>query len=739
MSDTVAPLPGMVVTRPAQKSFDSTKRISKAVVTMKSFTQSSDHMKVKFDKMAKTADYKRNQADMVAKYDTNGDGHFDRNEVLAICRDVAFKSFVEKENVAGAQRMAEALNTTKAKSKMFRNGMIAFMAVSIALIAVIGGMMYGVVEATKEMKVSASGAATTVDGRTLTMKAAPQGTSTSMIRPSKSADGGSRLLSTRTIDPEHAKLTPQEFHARGLHLKHARKLNEDDPAAALMNGNGEDSMFLSTQELQLLEGTADKVADGSATLEMKKAYYELALRHAVDCPAVFDWIHDKGKSTHEIDLFTPGFLPQADGSAPKALRTKPFITSKTVSTQNEGATNTVSITATPGERKDIAQFETTCFNFYAFNETAKKKIRESEKYDKDSTCFSLEDRQNYNSVPTGYKVIRQAMCANLWYLEAFMPAPERSELIVQRGIYGQNAQDCAAACDERNEMAGYKECHGFEFNNVDGAEECILVNDGCKKPKNWVNKNRAVTLQMDSPYCMDDGTCDNKWKFGPYDVNGGFPEIANKRIYILKPDEEEQAPTLSDFEKREARWNSFKKAFTKMYGNQAYDPSTTAALLEALETGDRAMDVADAEEDAAFSKSKGGGRRRADESMDAMGGDKDMGGDEDGSMDSYDCGCPDGSFACACNGGGGDGNNQVQTKSTTLSSHQKLLIEQELVIDKSNYMQAIKDGQMVCITKLSWSNEIMSQGSRRRRLAELGSENHHGPLKRRLAGGADNC
>ena len=445
-------------------------------------------------------------------------------------------------------------------------------------------------------------------------------------------------------------------------------------------------------------------------------------------------------------------------------------------------------------------------------ETAKKKIRESEKYDKDSTCFSLEDRQNYNSVPTGYKVIRQAMCANLWYLEAFMPAPERSELIVQRGIYGQNAQDCAAACDERNEMAGYKECHGFEFNNVDGEEECILVNDGCKKPVNWVNKNRAVTLQMDSPYCMDDGTCDNKWKFGPYDSKGGFPEMSNKRICkkqslnhphpqerqtspprntcprcprtlhtpfpiidalsdmcrderaqfvpqhvhsqtlcppthpdhnppldILKPDEEEQAPTLSDWEKREARWKSFKKAFTKMYGNQAYDPSTTAALLEALETGDRAMDIADAEEDAAFSKSKGGGRRRADESMDAMGGDKDMGGDEDGSMDSYDCGCPDGSFACACNGGGGDGNNQVKTKSTTLSSHQKLLIEQELVIDKSNYMQAIKDGQMVCITKLSWSNEIMSQGSRRRRLAELGSENHHGPLKRRLAGGADNC
>ena len=29
----------------------------------------------------------------------------------------------------------------QAKSKMFRNGMIAFMAVSIALIAVIGGMM----------------------------------------------------------------------------------------------------------------------------------------------------------------------------------------------------------------------------------------------------------------------------------------------------------------------------------------------------------------------------------------------------------------------------------------------------------------------------------------------------------------------------------------------------------------------------------------------------------------------
>ena len=127
------------------------------------------------------------------------------------------------------------------------------------------------------MKVSGSGAATTADGRTLTMKAAPQGTSTSMIRPSKSAAGGSRrLLSARTIDPEHAKLTPEEFHARGLHLKHARKLNEDGDA--LMNGDGDDSMYLTDQELQLLESTAEKVADGSATLEMKKAYYELALR-----------------------------------------------------------------------------------------------------------------------------------------------------------------------------------------------------------------------------------------------------------------------------------------------------------------------------------------------------------------------------------------------------------------------------------------------------------------------------
>jgi hypothetical protein len=129
------------------------------------------------------------------------------------------------------------------------------------------------------MKVSGSGAATTVDGRTLAMKAAPQGTSTSMIRPSKSAAGGSRrLLSTRTIDPEHAKLTPEEFHARGLHLKHARKLNDDGDANALMNGDGNDSMYLTDQDLQLLENTAEKVADGSATLEMKKAYYELALR-----------------------------------------------------------------------------------------------------------------------------------------------------------------------------------------------------------------------------------------------------------------------------------------------------------------------------------------------------------------------------------------------------------------------------------------------------------------------------
>ena len=45
-----------------------------------------------------------------------------------------------------------------------------------------------------------------------------------------------------------------------------------------MNGDGDDSMYLTDQELHLLESTAEKVADGSATLEMKKAYYELALR-----------------------------------------------------------------------------------------------------------------------------------------------------------------------------------------------------------------------------------------------------------------------------------------------------------------------------------------------------------------------------------------------------------------------------------------------------------------------------
>ena len=160
------------------------------------------------------------------------------------------------------------------------------------------------------MKVSGSGPATTVDGRTLAMKAAPQGTSTSMIRPSKSAAGGSRrLLSTRTVDPEHAKLTPEEFHARGrLHLKHARKLNDDGDAIALMNGDGDDSMYLTDQDLQLLENTAEKAADGSATLDMKKAYYELALRKLLVThkPPITSTRTQHARKQHILSLSLPG-------------------------------------------------------------------------------------------------------------------------------------------------------------------------------------------------------------------------------------------------------------------------------------------------------------------------------------------------------------------------------------------------------------------------------------------------
>ena len=158
------------------------------------------------------------------------------------------------------------------------------------------------------MKVSGSGAATTADGRTLTVKAAPQGTSTSMIRPSTSAGGGSRLLSTGTIDPEHAKLTPEEFHARGLHLKHARKLNDDGDAIALMNGDGDDSMYLTDQDLQLLENTAEKAADGSATLDMKKAYYELALRKLLVThkPPITSTRTQHARKQHILSLSLPG-------------------------------------------------------------------------------------------------------------------------------------------------------------------------------------------------------------------------------------------------------------------------------------------------------------------------------------------------------------------------------------------------------------------------------------------------
>jgi hypothetical protein len=131
MADKIIPLPAAANSLDgaftAQKSVntkrrESIKRLSKAAITMKSFTRSNESMEAKFVQITETAEYKQSQADMVAKYDTNGDGNFDRQEVLAICHDVAFKSFVETENVAGAQRMAEALNTTKVRPPYLGHG-----------------------------------------------------------------------------------------------------------------------------------------------------------------------------------------------------------------------------------------------------------------------------------------------------------------------------------------------------------------------------------------------------------------------------------------------------------------------------------------------------------------------------------------------------------------------------------------------------------------------------------------
>ena len=124
----------------------------------------------------------------------------------------------------------------------------------------------------------------------------------------------------------------------------------------------------------------------------------------------------------------------------------------------------------------------------------------------------------------GYSKKEQVMCANLWFLEAFMPAPERSHLIVKRGVFGQKPQDCAEACNDYGDA-----CQGFEFNNVNGAEECILVNNGCRSGSNWVTKQRSITLQMANPYC-EGNKCSSSWKFGPYHRLKGFPEMANKKI-----------------------------------------------------------------------------------------------------------------------------------------------------------------------------------------------------------------
>ena len=94
-------------------------------------------------------------------------------------------TFNNEQGVKKAKRVAETLNTSRTKGKFIKKAIVGIMALIAVVLAILGGMLYGVVEASKETRAGKDGTLTTAAGNALSVNVA---TSTSV----SSVDGASK-------------------------------------------------------------------------------------------------------------------------------------------------------------------------------------------------------------------------------------------------------------------------------------------------------------------------------------------------------------------------------------------------------------------------------------------------------------------------------------------------------------------------------------------------------------------
>ena len=129
------------------------KKSSRASVTRQTFVGDDADLRTAFSTFSQTAEYKNELENLIHGYDKNKDGKFDRDEVRHIVEEVKFKAFVAERNLAGAKRLAESYNEKADKAKMQCRALIFSLSLIVLLVALMGGMMAIVSEATKESHV----------------------------------------------------------------------------------------------------------------------------------------------------------------------------------------------------------------------------------------------------------------------------------------------------------------------------------------------------------------------------------------------------------------------------------------------------------------------------------------------------------------------------------------------------------------------------------------------------------
>lgn len=115
-------------------------------------------------------------ADMLKKYDRDGNGSFSKDEVVAIILDL--REAMQSNEMLGAS------------NKMLRKVVVAVSIFSLIMLASIFGLTFGVVALTAKLDVDSSGVMTTPDGKTHVST----DTTSYMITPSKNEETGTFCL-----------------------------------------------------------------------------------------------------------------------------------------------------------------------------------------------------------------------------------------------------------------------------------------------------------------------------------------------------------------------------------------------------------------------------------------------------------------------------------------------------------------------------------------------------------------